>query len=194
MFRFHQHGAQASHSFAIALDRAQIRAPKDYRRLRHREMQIALRRSIEDLAGKCGYLADALGARSKDHDVQLRAKRRSESLILLDLFVKNERRRPAAFQPAREFPAPRQRQKLLCRPQRSRRGARPGALQTDLSQMQLRGTEIGVRRIVFVKPTGRRIAKQYAAATVWLQSMLVRIDDDRVRLPDPLEAPRGFLS
>src|SRR5579872_2038748 len=60
--------------------------------------------------------------------------------------------------------------------------------------MKLRGTEIGVWRIVLVITPHCRIAKQNAAATVRLQSVFVWVNNNRVRLPDSREARRGFLS
>src|SRR6266540_4116923 len=50
--------------------------------------------------------------------------------------------------------------------------------------MQLVRREVGVRRIVAVKAADRCIAKEDGTASIWLQPMLVRIDNDAVALRD----------
>ncbi len=67
-----------------------------------------------------------------------------------------------------------------------RRGrSRARALQAYLAQVEFRGAEIGVGRIVLVQSADFGVVKQHAAAPIGLQSVLVRIDHNRVRFSDP---------
>ncbi len=98
-------------------------------------------------------------------------------------------------QPAR-WPAPAQIRlratsgnSLLRGPQRHRRGPGAGTLQADLAKMQLIGSEVGVRRVVLVEAAHGGVAEEHAAASVRLQPVLVRVDDDRVGLIDHRNRP-----
>ena len=73
------------------------------------------------------------------------------------------------------------------------RGAGAGALKADLSQMQLFRREVGVGRVVLVEATDRRIPKEDAAASIGLQAVLVRIDDDGVGFADCSKRATGRL-
>src|SRR5260370_38750952 len=130
-------------------------------------------------------MADARGFRRKYDNVQFRGEDRRKPCIHSQFFEKCQRRLPSAFQPARKFAPLFQRQQSLRRPQGRRGRPRTGALQAYLSQMQLGGAEIGVGRIVLVQSADFGVAKEHAAAPVWLQSMLVRIDHNRVRFSTP---------
>src|SRR5580692_650888 len=122
-------------------------------------MQVSLCGGLEYPARKPGSLADAFRPRCKDHDIQLRRKRRHEPIIPLEPLKESQRRRSSTFQPVCEGSAADQRQESLRRPQRRGRGARSRTFQADLSQVKLSGTEISVRRIVFVKTSSGGIAK-----------------------------------
>ena len=91
--------------------------------------------------------------------------------------VQDESRRTAVLQHPRELAAADQRQETLRRPERDSGGAGPGALEADLAEVQVLRAEVGVRRFVPVMYADRRIPEQHTAAAVWLQSVLVRVDD-----------------
>src|ERR1043166_7820531 len=60
--------------------------------------------------------------------------------------------------------------------------------------MQFRGAEIRVRRVVFVQLPPARIAKQYTTASIRLQSVLVRINHNRIRFPNTRETTRRVFA
>src|SRR5882757_6926612 len=181
MLRLQEHRTQASNRFAIALCRSQVLLPKANRQFRYRQMQIAPGRSFEYLAAQNRSLADARGFRRKYDNVEFRGEGGYKTHIRAQLSEKRQCCLPSAFQPARECASLFQRQQSLRGPQGRRGGPRAGALQAYLAQVQLRGTEIRVGRIVLVQSANSGIAKEHAAAPVGLQSVLVRIDDNRVR-------------
>src|SRR5262252_2795828 len=86
----------------------------------------------------------------------------------------------------RELPAADRRQEAHRGPERRGAGARAGTLETDLAQVKLRRGEVRVRRVVLVQPPDGWIAEEDATAAVGLEPVLVRVDDDRVRLADPV--------
>ena len=88
----------------------------------------------------------------------------------------------AVVQHPRELAAVHERQEALRRPERDRRGAGPRALEADLAEVQVAGTEIGIGRVVSVVPADGGIAEDHTAAAVGLQAVLVRVDDDRIDL------------
>src|SRR6266576_2279490 len=194
MLRLHEHRTQASNRFAIALCRSQVLLPKTNRQFRYRQMQIAPGRSFEYLAAQNRSLADAPGFRHKYDNVEFREQGGYKPHILAQLSEKRQRRLPSAFQPAREFASLFQRQQSLRGPQGRRRRPRTGALQAYLAQVQLRGAEIGVGRIVLVQSAHSGIAKEHAAAPVGLPSVFVRIDDNRVRFSNLCNGPLRIFS
>src|SRR5277367_5294586 len=54
--------------------------------------------------------------------------------------------------------------------------------------MQISRREIGVWGVVFVETADRGIAKDYTAASVGLQPVFVRVDDDRIGLANCAES------
>jgi hypothetical protein len=80
---------------------------------------------------------------------------------------------------------------LARQPQRGGRSSRTGALQADLPQVQLRGREVRVRRVVQIEPPDSWITEQHRPAPVGLQPVLVWVDHDRVTLGDCLERSGG---
>jgi len=83
----------------------------------------------------------------------------------------------------------------LCVAHKARRSRpRTGALQAYLAQVQFGRAEISVGRIMLVHSAHSGIAKEYAAAPVGLQSVLVRIDDNRVRFSNPCNGPFRIFS
>src|SRR5467141_899186 len=194
MLRLNEHRSQASNRFAIALCRCQVLLPKTNRQFRYRQMQIASGRSFEYLAAQNRSLAEARGFRRKYHNVEFRREGGYKPHILAQLSEKRQRCLPSAFQPAREFASLFQRQQSLRRPQGRRSRPRTGALQAYLAQVQFRGTEISVGRIMLVQSAHSGIAKEHAAAPVGLQSVFVRIDDNRVRFSNLCNCPLRIFS
>src|SRR5882762_10925726 len=72
MLGLHEHGAQASECFAIALHRSRMLLPKTNRQFRYRQMQIALRRRFKYLAAQNRRLAGTRGFRRKYDNVEFR--------------------------------------------------------------------------------------------------------------------------
>ena len=65
-------------------------------------------------------------------------------------------------------------------PQRRRGGAGARALEADLPQVQLVGSEVRVRRVVRVEAPDPGVVEQHRAAAVGLEAVLVRVDHHRV--------------
>ena len=94
--------------------------------------------------------------------------------------------------PPANSPAGFERQQALRRPERDGRRSGARAFEADLAQVQLVGAEVGVGGVVLVEPADRGIAEEDAAATVGLQAVLVRVDDDRVRLAEAVVSAAGL--
>ena len=154
--------------------------------LRQRQMQVAARRLVEDPPRGAEASRTLRRARRADDDVELRRESRDEPRVGGDAGVERGCRVPAGGKHPRELSSASQGKPLEGRPERHGARSRPGALEADLAQMQLGRAEVGVRRVVLVQLPDRRVAEEHAAAAVGLKAMLVRIDDDRVRLSDAL--------
>ena len=158
-----------------------VRCEKSHGQANQGEMQILARGRVENSLRELGYLAGGCRARRPHHDVEFRRERHEPTGIAAQALGELQGGAAAGFQHLREFPAPHERQQALCSPQRHRRSARPGTFQADFAEMQLGRSEISVRRFVLVDRTDAGIAKQHATAAVRLQSVLVRVNDDRIR-------------
>src|ERR1700749_3008384 len=77
--------------------------------------------------------------------------------------------------------------KLLGRPESYGGGSGAGALEGDLSEMEVLRGEVGVRGVVFVEAADGGVAKEDGAAAVGLEAVFVRVDDDGVGLGDGVE-------
>src|SRR5437879_9044122 len=147
-------------------------------------MQTAFRRSFKYLAGQNGSRADARSFWRKYDNVQFRCEGRHKTGVRAQLAEKRQCCLSSAFQPSCEFTSLFEGQQFVRRPQSSRSRPRTGALQAYLAQVQFLGAEIGVGRIVLIQSADLGVAKEHATAPVGLQSVLVRVDHNRVRFPD----------
>src|SRR5689334_11973155 len=75
----------------------------------------------------------------------------------------------------------------MCCPECYGSSAGARALEADFAEVKLAGREVGVGRVVPVEAANSRIAEDNASATVGLQTMLMRIDDNRVCLIDDVK-------
>src|SRR5215472_2727010 len=125
-------------------------------------------RGFKDLPAQRGRFTHAACAGSENKNVQFGSKRCHKARILPQPFEERHRRLPSTLQALGKRSAPGKRQELLCRPKGGGRGTGSRTFQTDLSQMQLRRTEIRVRRIVLIEPPHTWIAKQDTSAPVRL--------------------------
>ncbi len=105
-----------------------------------------------------------------------RCSQSHEPLVCPQPPIQLQRRAPSLHQSPRKLPARHKRQQSLRCPQRYRRCTRARTLQADLAKMQFARREVRIRRIVFIEPPRRWIAKQNAPASIRLQPVFVRID------------------
>ena len=155
-------------------------------------MQVSLGGGVENPTGSRRRFARRLGPDGPHDDIQLGRERRGESLVLFERPVKNQRRLAARFEPPGKCTADFERQQPHRRPECHGRGPRPRALQRDLAQVQLGRAEVGIGRVMPIEPADGRVAEQDASATIGLEAVLVRVDDDRVRLANPVERRPGL--
>src|SRR5262245_20873457 len=94
-----------------------------------------------------------------------------------------QRGSPAGFQPSCKLATHNEWQKPLGRPKSNGRRSGSGTFQADLAKMQVARREVGVGRVVYVEAAHGRIAEQYAAASIGLETVFVGINhngiDDR---------------
>ena len=98
----------------------------------------------------------------------------------------------AGFEALREDAAERVGEQLLGGPESDRGGSGAGALERDLAEVEILRREVGVGGVVFVEAADGGVAEEDTAATVGLQAVLVRIDDDGVGVRDGVEGGTGF--
>lgn len=105
--------------------------------------------------------------------------------------VKCESGFPARFETARKFTVADEREKFLCGPESDGGGSGARAFETDFAEVELSGTEIGIGRFVLVETSCGGILEKDTAATVGLETVFVRIDDDGVDIGDLRECRVG---
>ena len=120
-----------------------------------------------------------------------RAGRRDEPLVLFQGPVEDQCRLAARLEPSGKCTAGFKREQSHRRPECRRRGPGPRAFQRDLAQVQLGRAEVGVGRVMPVEPADGRVAEKHAAAAIRLEPVLVRVDDDRIRLTNAGRMPPG---
>ncbi len=154
------------------------------------EVQVLARGRFEQGAGATRRLARRGRLHGPGDDVEL--GRGDRHVLLTRRQVVHQRQGTVAAGAERvgELAAALERQQPLRRPQRNRRCPGARAFQRNLPEVQFVRAEVGVGRIVPVMTADGRVAKQYAAAAVGLQPVLVRIDDDGIGRVDGGEGAR----
>ena len=194
VLRLHEDAAQHAHVVAVAhvarVQRGERVGRHAQRRqeprvvgIVHRGVQHALRGGVD--------LRQRASARCVRDDVELGAQVQRPALVGGEPVGERARRAQPRGEDRPEAVVGLQRQHLQRQPQRAGRGARPRALEADLAQVQLVGREVRVRRVVLVEAADARVGEDHRAAAVGLQPVLVRIDDDRVAVPDRAERRLG---
>jgi hypothetical protein len=161
---------------------------KSQRKFRESEVEVAFGGLVKDLLGEGGGGFGGSGPDGPENDIQLwRRGGGEEEGRFFQKSMEFKGGSVTGFEALREGAGGRVWKQLLRSPESDRGGSGTGALEGDLSEMKIIGREIGIGRVVFVKPADGGVAEEDAPAAVRLETVLVRVDDDGVGVWDGVE-------